>query len=155
MTQNPEILTWLIVMPLSACATWSWHQLASTFDILQSFSNSTGCWIHCWIRDFPILRPTLSTPYASTYGSSLNNLLFDSNFFGLLSKTISFPKYLLCTDLMIFKSAVCISPIPINFSCKFYVVLVKAPSFSWLIWAIFSYKTKPMQWSSLTSNSIF
>ena len=30
------------------------------FMILQSFGNSTRCWISCWIRDFCILPPTLN-----------------------------------------------------------------------------------------------
>ena len=92
MTQKPDILTWLIVMLLPACATWSWHQLTIKLVVLQSFGNSTGCyWVSCWISHFCIPSPILNTPCASTYESSLNNLIFASNFC-LLSKTNFFSK---------------------------------------------------------------
>ena len=49
-TQKPHILTWLIILPLPACETWSLHQLSIKFGILQSFSNCTGCKISCLIQ---------------------------------------------------------------------------------------------------------
>ena len=80
MTPKQDIMTWLIVMPLPAFATWwSWHLLTIKFVILQSLGNSTRCWILSWIGYFCILPP-INTPYASTYGSSLKNLLFASIF---------------------------------------------------------------------------
>ena len=85
-TQKTDILTWLNVMSLLVYATWSWQ-----FEILQSFCNSTRCLISCCIKDFWIVQPTLNTLWALTYGSSLNNLLFASNLYCLLSKTIFFP----------------------------------------------------------------
>ena len=118
MNQKPDILTWLIVMPVSAWATWPWHQLTIKFLILRSFGNSMGCWIPCWTRDFRVLPPNLNTPCTSIYGSILNILLFTSDFLCLLSKAISFPKYLLGTDLIIFIFAICIFLRPINFSLQ-------------------------------------
>ena len=124
MTQKPDILTWLIVMPVPAWTTWSWHQITIKFVILQSFGNRMGCWISCWTRDFRILPATLNTTCASTNGSSLNILLFTYNFFCLLNQNNFFSKiptlyrydYVHLCSLYI--SAICISLRPINFSLQ-------------------------------------
>ena len=124
MTQKPHILTWLIVIPLPAWATWSLHPITIRFVILQSLGNRIGCWISCWTRDFCILPATLNTHCPSTYGSSLNILLFTSNFFYFLNQRNSFSKIpTLCRSDYVDLCALCISVIcislrPVNFSLQ-------------------------------------
>ena len=81
------------------------------FMILQSFENSSGC----WTMDFCILPPIFKTSFINIW-VKLKYLLFASNLFFLL---LSFPNYLLCTNLMISISAASISLKPINFSLQF------------------------------------
>ena len=59
MIQNPEDLTWSMVIPLPACATLSWHHRIIDAVVLQDFGNKIGCWISSGISHFPYL-PQLS-----------------------------------------------------------------------------------------------
>ena len=105
-------------MPLPACATLSWYQLSSSwFCSPLAIALDVGFLVESEI--FVSYHQLLITHCASRSWSSLNILLFGSNFFCLLSKTISFPKYLLYTVLVISISAVCVSLRPMNFSLQF------------------------------------
>ena len=144
MTQKPDILTWLIIMSLPACATWSWHRLSNLwFRNPLEIALDIGPWIFVSYHQF--LRPR-----ASTYGSSLNICYLPptcSFFCFPFQTTYSVPIWWSPFLLPAFLWNQSIS------LCNFYFLPVKAPHMSWLIQATFSYTAKLMQRPFSTSTN--
>ena len=138
-------------MPLPACATLSWYQLSSSwFCSPLAIALDVGFLVESEI--FVSYHQLLITHCASRYWSSLNILLFGSNFFCLrqflfqntYSTLFWWSPFLLSAFL--WDQSISLY--------NLYVLLVKAPGLSWLIQATFSYRAKPMQWPFYTRTNL-